>query len=284
MSLNWRGAWSAGATYQVDDVVFYLTVSYIAIDINTNTPPTQAYIGTYWATFATGATGAQGVEGATGEQGEQGVQGIQGVQGVTGPAGQGFTWRNAYSSLITYNAYDCVSYNNSSYICIEDTTLNVAPDSDITKWNLLAQGGSGGSGGTWGSITGTLSSQTDLQTALNTKANISSLSAVATSGSYTDLTNKPSIPAAQVNSDWNATSGISEILNKPTIPTVPTNVSAFTNDAGYIAPSTTPTLGQMLVWNGTAWVPTTGLTSITLIDTVTQLPVVISISNGELDY
>lgn len=29
-----------------------------------------------------------------------------------------------------------------------------------------------------------------------------------------------SIPSAQVNSDWNATSGVAEILNKPTIPTV----------------------------------------------------------------
>lgn len=30
--------------------------------------------------------------------------------------------------------------------------------------------------------------------------------------------NFPTIPAAQVNSDWNATSGVAEILNKPTIP------------------------------------------------------------------
>jgi hypothetical protein len=29
------------------------------------------------------------------------------------------------------------------------------------------------------------------------------------------------IPAAQVNSDWNATSGVAQILNKPTIPNVP---------------------------------------------------------------
>ena len=42
------------------------------------------------------------------------------------------------------------------------------------------------------------------------------------------------VPAAQVNSDWNATSGKAQILNKPTIPTVPTNVSAFNNDAGYL--------------------------------------------------
>ena len=39
------------------------------------------------------------------------------------------------------------------------------------------------------------------------------------SGDYDDLTNKPTIPAAQVNADWNATSGVAQILNKPTIPT-----------------------------------------------------------------
>lgn len=81
------------------------------------------------------------------------------------------------------------------------------------------------------------------------------LATVATSGSYNDLSNKPSIPTAtsdltnngedgvnpfitaadvpaQVNSDWNATSGVAEILNKPTIPpsvtidAVPTDGSA----------------------------------------------------------
>lgn len=33
------------------------------------------------------------------------------------------------------------------------------------------------------------------------------------------IKNKPTIPAAQVNSDWNAVSGLAQILNKPTIPT-----------------------------------------------------------------
>jgi hypothetical protein len=40
------------------------------------------------------------------------------------------------------------------------------------------------------------------------------------SGAYADLTGKPAIPAAQVQSDWNATSGLGVILNKPTIPTL----------------------------------------------------------------
>ena len=38
------------------------------------------------------------------------------------------------------------------------------------------------------------------------------------SGSYNDLTNQPFIPAAQINSDWNAVGTVAEILNKPVIP------------------------------------------------------------------
>lgn len=49
------------------------------------------------------------------------------------------------------------------------------------------------------------------------------LAAVATSGSYTDLTNTPTIPAAQVPSDWTATTGVTRILNKPTLATVATS-------------------------------------------------------------
>jgi len=43
------------------------------------------------------------------------------------------------------------------------------------------------------------------------------------SGSYNDLTDKPTIPVAPVNADWNASSGLAEILNKPTIPAAPVN-------------------------------------------------------------
>lgn len=47
------------------------------------------------------------------------------------------------------------------------------------------------------------------------------LKAVATSGSYNDLADKPNIPAEQVNADWKATSGKAAIINKPDIPDVP---------------------------------------------------------------
>jgi hypothetical protein len=67
----------------------------------------------------------------------------------------------------------------------------------------------------------------DLQEEILLKADITSISAVGFSNDYDDLDNLPTIPAAQVNSDWNATSGVAEILNKPTIPTsLPPNGAA----------------------------------------------------------
>ena len=57
---------------------------------------------------------------------------------------------------------------------------------------------------------------------LSIYAESSDLATVATSGSYNDLLDKPSIPSAQVNADWDATSGVSEILNKPNLATVAT--------------------------------------------------------------
>lgn len=59
-----------------------------------------------------------------------------------------------------------------------------------------------------------------------------------------EILNKPNIPAAQVNSDWNANSGIAQILNKPNIPEIPTASSTATRIAllGY------DELGALKVW------------------------------------
>lgn len=62
------------------------------------------------------------------------------------------------------------------------------------------------------------------------------LAEVATSGSYDDLDDKPSIPAAQVPVDWNASTGVARILNKPVV-----IVHEFTEDTeepGTVAPAT----------------------------------------------
>lgn len=88
--------------------------------------------------------------------------------------------------------------------------------SDINTVNVVDVQGdvrlarSAGGDTSWGSITGNINNQTDLIEKFGDYALESSLSAVATSGSYNDLS------------------------NKPTIPTVPTNISAFVNDSGYI--------------------------------------------------
>ena len=44
-------------------------------------------------------------------------------------------------------------------------------------------------------------------------------------GSSIEWTTFPTIPSAQVNTDWNATSGVAQILNKPTLATVATTGS-----------------------------------------------------------
>lgn len=51
-----------------------------------------------------------------------------------------------------------------------------------------------GSGANWGEIEGNLSDQTDLQDALDLKANVSELGTTAFSNDYNDLDNKPTIP------------------------------------------------------------------------------------------
>ena len=54
-------------------------------------------------------------------------------------------------------------------------------------------------------------------------------------GNYSSLTNRPTIPAAQVNSDWNATSGVAVILNKPSVPPLPSVTTAAASGGGTLA-------------------------------------------------
>ena len=54
-------------------------------------------------------------------------------------------------------------------------------------------------------------------------------------GNYNTLTNKPTIPAAQVNSDWNASSGVAVILNKPSVPALPSVTTASASGGGSLA-------------------------------------------------
>jgi hypothetical protein len=80
-----------------------------------------------------------------------------------------------------------------------------------------------------------------ITTALGAKADTSSLATVATSGSYTDLSNKPTIPT-NTNQLTNGagfltsvgTISYNDLTNKPTIPT---NTNQLTNGAGFLVSS-----------------------------------------------
>jgi len=93
-------------------------------------------------------------------------------------------------------------------------------DEGVRGWYLLETGG-----GLTCETIGDCQTIIDIEAAIDAleeeillKADITSISAVGFSNDYDDLDNKPTIPAAQVNSDWNATSGVAEILNKPSLP------------------------------------------------------------------
>lgn len=109
---------------------------------------------------------------------------------------------------------------------------------------------------------------------------VSGLATVATSGEYGDLLGRPTI-TAPVNADWNAGSGLAQILNKPSLatvatsgsytdlsnkPTIPTNTNQLTNGAGFITSSgLAPTVGEigsiMFLWAKTTSTYTHGATT-----------------------
>lgn len=119
-----------------------------------------------------------------------------------------FDHKGTYNNATDYAVGDAVEYNGSTYIMYSDAGAGTLP-TNATYWYLMVEKGdtgatgaagqgvpaggstnqvlrkasgtdydtewatiSGGGGATWGSITGTLSSQTDLQTALDAKLSL----------------------------------------------------------------------------------------------------------------
>lgn len=94
---------------------------------------------------------------------------------------------------------------------------------------LLNQGGGGGGLVDDVKVNGTsvVDANKVAQIDLTPYAESADLATVATSGSYDDLSNKPTIPAAQVQSDWLEadSSAVDYIKNKPNLATVATSGS-----------------------------------------------------------
>lgn len=113
-------------------------------------PGTQGLQGIQGPTGQTGAAGPQGPTGLTGGQGPQGPQGATGDPGPQGPTGPvGMTFKSAWLNTTTYNVDDVVTYQGSSYLALL-TNTNIPPDTDVTKWSLLAQKGDPGPTGATG--------------------------------------------------------------------------------------------------------------------------------------
>ena len=86
IGVNWRGAWSSGTTYLLNDAVFFGGSSYIALASNTNQQPDLSPA--FWNALAQqGAQGPQGLIGLTGATGPLGPQGPKGDTGATGSVG-----------------------------------------------------------------------------------------------------------------------------------------------------------------------------------------------------
>ena len=142
----------------------------------------------------------RGDKGDTGERGERGETGATGAKGDTG---------NGISSITKTGSSGLIDTYTITFTDGTSTTFNVTNGKDGSGADIDVDSAL--------STTSTNPVQNKVvTTALSGKANTADLATVATSGSYADL------------------------MNKPTIPTVPTNVSAFTNDAGYITSSGAP--------------------------------------------
>ena len=129
--------------------------------------------------------------------------------------------------------YATISQLNSGLQGKQNTLSDSATDGNIKK--VLGQSllGTGNIAVNWGDITGTLTSQGDLKSALDGKqdlisasnkiaaSNITGLSTVATTGSYVDLLNKPTLFSGSYN----------DLTDKPTIPT---STSQLINDSNFI--------------------------------------------------
>ena len=220
-----------------------------------------------------GAAGPQGPQGPQGVPGQDGQDGQPGQDGhgvpAGGEAGQVLVknsdddydtkWENGGGGSQVQSDWEETDTDDPAYIKNKPTIPSEVTESTVAGWGFTKNTGdyskpSGGIPSTdlssavqtsLGKADTALQSETDptvpswAKQSSKPSYTASEVGALPDdtplfSGNYNDLSNKPTIPAAQVQSDWNATTGMGVILNKPTIPTVPTNVSAFTNDAGYL--------------------------------------------------
>lgn len=123
---------------------------------------------------------------------------------------------------------------------VKQNKLTAGAGISITNDVISATGGGEADSVAWGHITGSMSNQADITTALNAKANTADLATVATSGDYDDLTDKPTIGNATLTIQKNGTSAGTFTANATsnktiniTVPTTAADVSALPASTKY---------------------------------------------------
>ena len=77
--------------------------------------------------------------------------------GPQGPTGTSFVWQNVYTISSTYNQFEVVQYDGSSYISITTSNVGSTPSTATMSWDLMAAGSTATGGmeliaGTFGDI------------------------------------------------------------------------------------------------------------------------------------
>ena len=147
------------------------------------------------------------------------------------------------NSFLSSGVFAPISNVRMDFVTKENQT-NTARGNEIQFWTTAN-----------GSITPTRSftlESTGLTFPDNTKQTTAAVAQVnsdwnATTGKA-QILNKPSIPAAQVNADWNSVSGISQILNKPDLSSIMPTLTTYasTLSSTNLAYSGTPTSAQYI--------------------------------------
>jgi hypothetical protein len=161
--LQWEDSWSSSTVYQKGDVVTYGGYSYVATSEHSNQTPNTTGASAYWELLNPGfsalGTYSHGTAYKTGDVIQYGGNSYvtivnntneypSNTDGTTNSTYwqllvEGFNYRQAYDASTTYNIGDTVRLTSTTYVAIQDRILNVSPDSDATKWQVVAQGDTG---------------------------------------------------------------------------------------------------------------------------------------------
>ena len=191
-----------------------------------------------------------------------------------------------------------VNNGSQSLLNLQQGTNVTITDNGSGTITISASGGGGGGSGTVTSVGLSAPPAFTVSGSPVTTSGTLAISAAGDASEYIDgsgnLQTFPTIPAAQVNSDWDAVSGVAQILNKPTLAAVatsgdyndltnlPTIPSTLDDLSDVNAPA--PTNGQVLSYNSTSgdWEAVTPASGGSVTSVALTMPTAFSVSGSPI--